>query len=168
MELVDELRALSKAFESQQISYAVCDGLAVTIHGRPRLTIDIDIDIPKPLMDEAIQLAGSVGFDVQNGWVAFPRNDFRIDRQFRLTKIEEGDFLTLDLLEANSEANRFFASRESVSLGDQNVVVLSKDSIIEMKSRSDRTKDRLDIEMLQDDTNTNGGCRKASQPWLVE
>lgn len=157
MELVDELLALSKAFETQQIAYAVCGGLAVTIHGRPRLTVDIDIVIPKPVMDEAIQLAGSVGFDVQNGWVPLPRNDLGIDRLFRLTKIEEGDFLTLDLLEADSETNRLFASRERVSLGDQDVVVLSKDSIIEMKSRSDRTKDRLDIEMLQDDTDKNGG-----------
>ena len=157
MELVDELFTLSRAFERAQIAYAVCGGLAVTIHGRPRLTVDIDIMIPKPVMERAIELAAGVGFDMHEGWVPLPKNDLGIDRLFRLTKIEGEEFLTLDLLEADSGTNRLFASRERVSLGDHEITVLSRDAIIAMKSRSDRTKDRLDIEMLQDDTDKNGG-----------
>jgi hypothetical protein len=151
MEIVDELLNLARTFERAQIAYAVCGGLAVTIHGRPRLTVDIDIVVPKPAMDKAIELAASVGFDMQEGWVPLPKNDLGIDRLFRLTKIERQEFLTLDLLEADSDTNRLFANRERISLGDDEIAVLSKDAIIEMKSRSDRTKDRLDIEMLQDE-----------------
>jgi hypothetical protein len=151
MEIVDELLNLVRTFERAQIAYAVCGGLAVTIHGRPRLTVDIDIVVPKPAMDKAIELAASVGFDMQEGWVPLPKNDLGIDRLFRLTKIERQEFLTLDLLEADSDTNRLFANRERISLGDDEIAVLSKDAIIEMKSRSDRTKDRLDIEMLQDE-----------------
>lgn len=157
MEIVDELLALSKAFERQRIPYAVCGGLAVTIHGRPRLTVDIDIVVPQPVMEKAIELAASVGFDMQEGWVPLPKNDLGIDRLFRLTKVEGEEFLTLDLLEANSDTNRLFASRKSISLGDHEITVLSKDAIIEMKSRSNRTKDRLDIEMLQDETDQDNG-----------
>jgi hypothetical protein len=113
--------------------------------------VDIDIVVPKPAMDKAIELAASVGFDMQEGWVPLPKNDLGIDRLFRLTKIERQEFLTLDLLEADSDTNRLFANRERISLGDDEIAVLSKDAIIEMKSRSDRTKDRLDIEMLQDE-----------------
>lgn len=152
MEIVDELLILSKAFDSKQVPYAVCGGLAVTIHGRPRLTVDIDIVVPKPNMDKAIELAGGVGFDMQEGWVSLPKNDLGFDRLFRLTKVERQEFLTLDLLEADSDTNRLFASRESISLGDDKIAVLSKAAVIEMKSRSNRTKDRLDIEMLQDET----------------
>lgn len=113
--------------------------------------VDIDIVVPKPAMDKAIELAASVGFDMQEGWVPLSKNDLGIDRLFRLTKIERQEFLTLDLLEADSDTNRLFANRERISLGDDEIAVLSKDAIIEMKSRSDRTKDRLDIEMLQDE-----------------
>ena len=151
MEIVDELLALARTFERAQIAYALCGGLAVTIHGRPRLTVDIDIVVPKPVLEEAIKLAASVGFDTQEGWVPLPKNDLGIDRLFRLTKIERQEFLSLDLLEADSDTNRLFASRERISLGDDEIAVLSKSAIIEMKSRSDRTKDRLDIEMLQDE-----------------
>ena len=156
MDIVDELLELSKIFEREQIAYAVCGGLAVTIHGRPRLTIDIDMIIPQPVMDTAIQLAGRAGFDIQNGWVALPENDLGIDRLFRLTKVEGEESLTLDLLEADSESNRLFARRETISLEGCELTVLSRDSIIEMKSRSSRTKDRLDIEMLQDEADDKG------------
>lgn len=152
MEIVDELLTLTRALEQQQIAYAVCGGLAVTIHGRPRLTVDIDIVVPKAFMDKAIELAASVGFDMNEGWVPLPKNDVGIDRLCRLTKVEGEEFLTLDLLEADSDTNRLFASREKISLGDHEIMVMSKDAIIEMKSRSARTKDVLDIEMLQDET----------------
>ncbi len=152
MEIVDELLALSKVLERDHVPYAVCGGLAVTIHGRPRLTIDIDIVVPKPVMDQAIELAASVGFDMQEGWVSLPKNDLGINRLFRLTKVEGGEFITLDLLEADSDAIRLFADRVRVSIGDRQITVLSRAAIIEMKSRSTRTKDILDIEMLQDET----------------
>lgn len=152
MEIVDELLTLSQAFEKAEVPYAVCGGLAVTIHGRPRLTVDIDIVIPKLVMDKAMELAASVGFDRQEGWVPLPQSDLGIRRLFRLTKVEEGEFLTLDLLEADSDANRLFADRVQVSIGDHQITVLSKAAIIEMKSRSTRTKDLLDIEILQDET----------------
>ncbi len=152
MEIVDELLALSKVLERDHVPYAVCGGLAVTIHGRPRLTIDIDIVVPKPVMDQAIELAASVGFDMQEGWVYLPKNDLGINRLFRLTKVEGGEFITLDLLEADSDAIRLFADRVRVSIEDRQITVLSKAAIIEMKSRSTRTKDILDIEMLQDET----------------
>ena len=152
MEIVDELLALSKVLERDHVPYAVCGGLAVTIHGRPRLTIDINVVVPKSALDQAIQLAGSVGFDMQEGWVYLPKNDLGINRLFRLTKVEGGEFITLDLLEADSDAIRLFADRVRVSIGDRQITVLSRAAIIEMKSRSTRTKDILDIEMLQDET----------------
>ncbi len=151
MEIVAELLALCRALEKEQIDYAVCGGLAITIHGRPRLTVDIDLVVPREEMSRATRVACLAGFDTKEGWVPLPKTESGIDRLFRLTKFKENEFLTLDLLEADSEANEIFASRKRVSLGDDEVTVLSKDAIIKMKLPSDRTKDRLDIEMLQDD-----------------
>lgn len=42
MEIIQELYAVVDAFTQRGVAYAVCGGLAVAIHGRPRMTIDID------------------------------------------------------------------------------------------------------------------------------
>lgn len=43
MNLVDELYAVAAALREAGVRYAICDGLAVTIHGATRTTKDIDI-----------------------------------------------------------------------------------------------------------------------------
>ena len=43
MLIIEELFRIVDAFAANQLEYAVCGGLAVAIHGRPRLTVDIDI-----------------------------------------------------------------------------------------------------------------------------
>lgn len=43
MDLVDELHAVSRALSAAGISFAVCGGIAVTIHGATRTTKDIDL-----------------------------------------------------------------------------------------------------------------------------
>ena len=43
MNLVDELHAVVAALEGAGIVYAICGGVAVTIHGATRSTKDIDI-----------------------------------------------------------------------------------------------------------------------------
>ena len=43
MNLVDELHAVSRALSAAGISFAVCGGIAVTIHGATRTTKDIDL-----------------------------------------------------------------------------------------------------------------------------
>jgi hypothetical protein len=155
MDIVEELLALTEALEKGHVDYAVCGGLAMTIHGRPRLTIDIDLVIPKPTMNDAIQAARSVGFDIDSGWVALPTQGLGIDRLYRLTKVQEHEFLSLDLLEVDSPANPLFADRAIVSLGDRQLSVLTRNSLIDMKSRSHRTKDRLDVELLHDEEATS-------------
>jgi len=42
MLIIEELFRIVDAFAANQLEYAVCGGLAVAIHGRPRLTVDID------------------------------------------------------------------------------------------------------------------------------
>ncbi len=41
--LYDELRTLISALDRGKIEYALCGGIAMAIHGRPRATVDIDI-----------------------------------------------------------------------------------------------------------------------------
>jgi hypothetical protein len=152
MDIVDELLNVVRALEAAGAKYAVCGGLAVAIHGRPRLTVDIDLIVPASEMPMAIDAAKRAGFDLETGWVSFPDRSLGTGRLFRLAKVRGSEFLTLDLLELASTENPIWKGRMEQTLREQKAMVLSQDGLITMKSSSDRTKDRLDIEMLRNES----------------
>lgn len=150
MKITEELFLLTEAFAQQQVQYAICGGLAVAIHGRPRLTLDIDFLVPASHIEQAIKAAAMVGFDDVAGWIPLPSNDHRIDRCFRLNKIQNEDLLSLDLLEINHSENPLFLDRETLEIEGHWVQLLSRASLIRMKGASNRLKDQLDVELLND------------------
>ena len=152
MQIIEELYRLTEAFSTSGLDYAVCGGLAVAIHGRPRLTVDIDVLIAAPDVLRAAQIAASVGFDDVAGWIDLPLNKRGFDRLYRLNKISGTEFLTLDLLEADSPENAIFADRDTFEVQGRTIQSLSRKSLIAMKRESDRTKDRLDVELLHDES----------------
>ncbi len=152
MQIIEELYRLTEAFATSGLDYAVCGGLAVAIHGRPRLTVDIDVVVAAPDVSRAAQIAASVGFDDVAGWIDLPLNKLGIDRLYRLNKISGTEFLTLDLLEADSPENAIFADRDTFEVQGRTIQSLSRAALIAMKRESDRTKDRLDVELLHDES----------------
>lgn len=152
MVITDEMFQLADAFAKYQLEYALCGGLAVAIHGRPRLTLDIDIVVTSEDMTKAIEIAGTVGFDDASGWITLPASNIGIDRLYRLNKFSGSDFLTLDLLEVDSSENAIFQDRERVQIDGRIIQLLSRAALIQMKNNSGRTKDRLDVELLRDES----------------
>ncbi|MHB0960294.1 MAG: hypothetical protein ACYC0X_08405 [Pirellulaceae bacterium] len=152
MLIIEELYRLAEAFAKNGLEYAVCGGLAVAIHGRPRLTVDIDIVVAAQDIERAAEIAASVGFDDVSGWVALPPNKLGIDRLYRLNKFSGVECLTLDLLEADSARNPIFSDRETFDVQGRLIQSLSRAALITMKRDSDRTKDRLDVELLNDES----------------
>lgn len=55
--LLDELSKLISALDENKIEYAVCGGLALTIHGFPRATFEIDILIRPESLEKAYKTA---------------------------------------------------------------------------------------------------------------
>lgn len=53
LDLKQELEMLVEALGEAAVPFAVCGGIAVTIHGAPRLTDDLDLLVPKDLLDIA-------------------------------------------------------------------------------------------------------------------
>ena len=51
--LLDELSQIISALEDSGIEHAVCGGLALTIHGFPRATFEIDILIRHESLEKA-------------------------------------------------------------------------------------------------------------------
>jgi hypothetical protein len=152
MLIIEELYRLTEAFTKCHLEYAVCGGLALAIHGRPRLTVDIDIVVVADDIKKATEIAATVGFNDVSGWVQLPPNKVGIDRLYRLNKFSGAEFLTLDLLEADSPNNSIFADRETFDVEGRLIQSLSRAALIAMKRDSDRTKDKLDVELLNDES----------------
>lgn len=151
MEIIEELYRLVDAFAARNIPYAVCGGLAVAVHGRPRMTVDIDLVVAAEFIESAAKVAAGVGFEDVTGWVALPKTELGIDRLYRVNKIHGSEFLTLDLLEIDSAENPLLADLQVFDLESSQLSVLSKSSLIRMKRGTGRTQDKLDIEMLSDE-----------------
>ena len=151
MEIIEELYKLVDALAARNIPYAVCGGLAVAIHGRPRMTVDIDLVVASNFIESAAKVAAEVGFEDVTGWVALPTSELGIDRLYRVNKIQGSEILTLDLLEIDSLENPLMANLKVFDIESSQLSVLSKSSLIRMKQGTRRTQDKLDIEMLTDD-----------------
>ncbi len=154
MEIIDELFAVASALDAADVPYAVCGGLAVAIHGCPRLTVDIDLVVPSSHIQNAVKAVAATGFDVETGWVSLAASELGSRRLFRVTKVEGSEYMTLDLLEVDSTENPLWRDRMQVEVAGRTLDVMSRTSLIRMKSSSDRTKDRLDIELLSDEQQT--------------
>ena len=68
MNLVDELFKVTRALREAGIAYAVCGGIAVTMHGAPRSTKDIDLLISRDDLARALEAIRTVGFDISPSW----------------------------------------------------------------------------------------------------
>lgn len=53
--LIKELDEVATALDANGIEYAVCGGLALTIHGFPRATFDLDVLIRAENLEKAFQ-----------------------------------------------------------------------------------------------------------------
>ncbi len=151
MDILKELYRVAGALAEAQINYAICGGLAVAIHGRPRMTVDIDLLLPAEEIAKAVDAVAAIGFDDVNGWVVLPSNIFGVNRLLRVNKLDGKEFLTLDLLEADSESNPLFRDRQAFEIDGQVITVLSRESLIKMKLKTGRPQDKIDAELLQRD-----------------
>ena len=70
----------------------------------------------------------------------------------RVTKVADGEALTLDLLIAEGPLERAWSSRSSVTALDRTLVVVSRAALIEMKAFAGRLQDLADIQRLQGDS----------------
>ena len=149
MNIKDELLGIIDALTSAGIEYGVAGGLAVAIHGCPRLTVDIDVLIHAEDLDRARAVLAPTGFDLESGIVRLIAGPPEEERLFRLAKSEGTEFLTLDLLLATSRRERVWATRESFEFGGRTLWVISRDELIQMKRRAGRPKDLADIAALE-------------------
>ena len=59
IDIYDELRRLVQGLEAKGVRYALCGGLAMAVHGRPRATMDIDFLVAGDEIGAAVAVAES-------------------------------------------------------------------------------------------------------------
>lgn len=97
MDILDELKTLTKKLREENIEYALYGGLALAIYALPRATLNIDILIEPTLLDRIERIVHGLGYTTKAEPMHFHDGKIQIHR---VSKIEAGtgEVLVLDML----------------------------------------------------------------------
>lgn len=149
--LFEEFRTIVTVLGTARIPYAICGGIAMSIHARPRATIDIDLLAPQ---DAVPSIADAL---LPCGFVRRERTPTRLAEggvvMHRLSKIVPGDpeVLLLDVIEVRPGATeRAWQTRMDTDWEGQSVTVVSRAGLIGLKRLRGSPQDIADIALLEE------------------
>lgn len=148
MDLVEELHRIAAALAKNDIRYAVCGGLAVTIHGAPRTTRDIDLVVDGSQIEEVLEAVRPLGYRFAAAPMVFDRATAKERRVQRVTRVEGEHSLTLDLLAAGGFLGPVLEGRQRIDLPQGPLWVVSREGLATMKRVAARPQDLRDLELL--------------------
>jgi hypothetical protein len=147
--LVDELHRIAAALRSAGIVYAVCGGVAVTIHGATRTTKDIDILIRREDVPRALEAVRPLGYVFVALPMTFEAGTERERHVQRVSKLEDEQHLMIDLLIADAAFAGLLEERLEIDLPEGKLSVVTLDALLKMKRLARRPQDEADIEKLE-------------------
>lgn len=147
--LLDELSQIISALEDGGIEYAVCGGLALTIHGFPRATFDIDILIRPESLEKAYEIAAQYEFDIRGLDTSFKERAVEIRRVSKID--DDGEVLPLDYLLVTSQVEDVWETREKLEWQGKTLWIVSPEGLIKMKELAGRAKDLIDIDRIKNE-----------------
>lgn len=154
MNLVDELYAIAAALTAAGVRYAVCGGVAVTLHGATRSTKDIDLLVSPADVPRALDAVRPLGYVFPAFPMTFDAGTERERHVQRVSKIEGSEHLLLDLLVADAAFEGALDDRVEMQLPAGPLAVVSRPVLLRMKRLAGRMQDLADLEKLGD---THGG-----------
>lgn len=146
--LYDELKVIIDALDREKIDYALCGGIAMAIHGKPRTTIDIDMLILSDSLPQVLEIAEQHGYTVRGRDLNFDAIQIR-----RVSKIDgpARNVLTLDFILVTDAIRGIWDARVNASLEGGKLSVVSKEGLITLKTISGRPQDLADISALTEE-----------------
>ena len=149
MDLKQELLQAIGALNQADVPYALCGGMAVVLHGYPRLTRDIDLLIRPQELETAKTALASAGFSIPGGLIPFDTGRAHERKVFRLSKRIGEDLLTIDLLLLPPFLQDVWEGRETYEMDGIPVTVVNHSGLIKMKKIAGRYQDLSDIDNLE-------------------
>jgi hypothetical protein len=147
--LLDELSQLISALNENGVEYAVCGGLALTIHGFPRATFDIDILIRPESLDESYKIAARYGYDIHGLDMSFKERAVEIRRVSKID--DDGEVLSLDFLLVTPKVEDVWETKENLIWQNKNLTIVSREGLIKMKKLAGRAKDLIDVDRIENE-----------------
>jgi hypothetical protein len=148
--LFDEFRGVVTALTGGGVPFAVCGGIAMSIHAHPRATIDIDLLAPPAEIPRLVEALTPLGF------IRRERSPSRLAGgavvMHRLSKIVPGDpeVLLLDVIEVQpGPIAEAWTTRSSVPWEGASVPVVSRAGLIGLKRLRGSGQDLADIAILE-------------------
>jgi len=146
LDLYDEFSTLIGTLEAARADYAVCGGLAMAIHGFPRATIDIDLVVPPNAAERVLACARGLDYTIPADPMSFAGGAVEIRR---VTKIDRGDLLSLDLLLVTPAIEHVWNERTRVVWERGELWVVSRQGLVNLKRLRGSGQDQDDIKLLE-------------------
>ena len=141
MTLFDEFVAVVGALERAGVDYALVGGLAVGVWGAPRATKDIDLLVQPADLERAKQAVRESGY----AHVALPMRFSDGMQLHRVSKLESGSLVTVDLILVDANLQPAWESRVRHDLEMVSISVVSRDALIAMKLAAGRPQDQANV-----------------------
>lgn len=145
LDLTQEFEAVLVALVGHGIEYAVCGGLAMSFHGYPRSTVDIDLLILPEDEQRVYAAVQPLGYMFHATPMHFDKGAMEIRR---VTKIDGRRSLSLDLLLVTPASQQTWADRVEIRWRGRSVNVVSAAGLIALKRSRSSPQDLADIERL--------------------
>jgi hypothetical protein len=128
LNLLQELASILDALSAEDIPYAICGGLAMSVHGFTRATEDIDLFVRAEDIDRAESVVEPLGYVVKAKPMNFSSGAMR---SRRVSKIDtsDGDLLMLDLLLVTEATESAWKSRETREWSQRKISVVSREGL---------------------------------------
>lgn len=148
MNLKEELLNLIRTLNAAQLQYAVCGGLAMTIHGFVRSTVDIDLLVPEDQLQQVLKTVETAGFWIPSGRMPFKAKTPMAMDIYRVSKAQGAELISLDLIVVSEGLQEVWESREFYEVDNVICPVVSRSGLIQMKTIAGRPQDLVDIQRL--------------------
>jgi hypothetical protein len=144
--LLEQLQAILAMLDGAGIEYALSGGLAGAVWGAPRATQNFDLLVQPESVDAIVAAIEPLGFRFR----ALPMTFSDGMKLQRVSKIENGVLLTVDLLLVDANLESTWASRRQIEVEGKLIWVISREALIQMKLAAGRARDVQDIERLEE------------------
>ena len=148
LNLANELDSIRRVLNDAGIEYAVCGGIALTIHGFTRSTVDIDLFVQGEDVERIYTAVEAMGYTFRARPMTFSGGAMEIRR---VTKIDptDGDTMVLDLLLVTPQTKHVWETRQVLTFLGKPVTVVSREGLITLKRFRSSDQDLVDIRRLE-------------------
>src|SRR5262245_4924061 len=150
--LFEEFRTIVAALGEASVPFAVCGSLAMSIHARPRATIDVDLLVPAEAIASLVAALLPLGYRRRES--APTRLAGGQVVMHRLTKIVTGDpdVMMVDVIEVQSGVtSQAWETRVTAHWEQGTVTVVSRQGLIALKRLRGSPQDAADIRSLEEE-----------------